>query len=251
MTMEQLQLTVLVDFLLISKEISLKKGITYYTNYQVISGTAINSKEEGKIFLKLRNAQGKYLHENSFNEDIYQDDISSSGFWIHVNAVFTNAKIKIWTSTEKSDFVPHQSQSVIMPIQQEMLSGDYISDVEHHEWGKVVLTGDESFNLDSTYQGIAQFSLFKNAKWLNDNIIRAISNHFKGVQFNGSWTKDNTITTIGGGNIRMMTSKYTTIEDFKAMLKSKYEAGTPVIIYYKLATSVDLALTDEQKKHKI
>ena len=40
-----------------------------------------------------------------------------------------------------TNFVEHQSQSAIMPIQQEMLTGDYVADVEHHEWGKI-----ESYN---------------------------------------------------------------------------------------------------------
>ena len=34
---------------------------------------------------------------------------------------------------------------------------------------------------------------------------------------------------------------------FKEYLKSKYDAGTPVVIYYKLATPNRLKFTDEQK----
>ena len=59
---------------------------------------------------------------------------------------------------------------------------------------------------------------------------------------------DNCIcNTTDGYSIRIMTSEYTTVEDFKTWLKSKYDEGSPVIIYYKLATPVDLALTPEQK----
>lgn len=255
-------------FFLKFKEISLKKGITYYTNYQVISGTAINSKEEGKIFLKLRNAQGKYLHENSFNEDIYQDDISSSGIWIHSNAVFTNAKIKIWTSTEKSDFVPHQSQTVIMPIQQEMLTGDYISDKEYHNWNKYVFTGEENISksgveVSNSYL-INQNSIpdLLNAELLNDNtrgtiVPNFLSTHFKtlapvdvvyhnniGITLcaNSSNLKDVTIR-FGFG----LDSNINTVDKCKAWLKSQYDAGTPVVVYYKLATQVYLELTEEQK----
>ena len=39
----------------------------------------------------------------------------------------------------------------------------------------------------------------------------------------------------------------TTVEEFKALLKSKYDAGTPVEVYYKLAASNELDFTDEQK----
>ncbi len=34
---------------------------------------------------------------------------------------------------------------------------------------------------------------------------------------------------------------------FKAWLKSLYNSGTPVVVYYKLATPTKLAFTDEQK----
>ena len=44
-----------------------------------------------------------------------------------------------------------------------------------------------------------------------------------------------------------MTSKYTTIDGFKALLKSKYDEGNPVVIYYKLEKTINLELTEEQK----
>lgn len=230
----------------LSKNIKIKKGKYTHSSSYIQSGLYISFDNLGYTMISSTVGKKRTI-------EITEDTTYKRYFiWIDKGTVLNNVEIKLQLEVgdTATDFVEHQSQSAIMPIQQEMLTGDYVADVEHHEWGKLVLTGDESFNLDSTYQGIAQFSLFKNAEWLNDNIIRAISNCFKGVQFNGSWTKDNTITTIGGGNIRIMTSKYTTIDTFKAWLKSLYQAGTPVIIYYKLATPVDLALTDEQKKEQ-
>ena len=38
-----------------------------------------------------------------------------------------------------------------------------------------------------------------------------------------------------------------TLTDFKAWLKAKYDAGNPVIVYYKLAEAINLELTTEQK----
>lgn len=233
-------------FFLNFKEISLKKGITYYTNYQVISGTAINSKEEGKIFLKIRNAQGKYLQENSFNEDIYQDDITSSGIWIHSNAVFTNAKIKIWTSTEKSDFVPHQSQTVIMPIQQEMLEGDYIDEHgEHHEWGKLVLTGDEKdsvFEQKESATGLVYFRVNCNWKKQNgkvlSNMLKVSTKHLSEIEQNADL-----IYSIVSGNeffIMLKDSSITSVALLKAKLKELNEAGTPLTIYYEIRKDVDV-----------
>lgn len=72
-------------------------------------------------------------------------DTIRSGMWLSASYVFNNATFKIYAyeSTEESQYEKHQSQSAIMPIQQEMLDGDYIDDVEHHEWGKLVLTGND------------------------------------------------------------------------------------------------------------
>ena len=35
-----------------------------------------------------------------------------------------------------------------MPIQQEMLEGDYVADVEHHEWGKIESYNNEKINTE-------------------------------------------------------------------------------------------------------
>lgn len=101
-------------------------------------------------------------------------------------------------------------------------------------FGEIVLTGSEDIKLRDTYQGIHQFDLTFNAEWVNDNIIRVKSNFFEGVVFNNSWTVDNSVTTIGGGNIRFMTSSYSTLADFKAFLKTQYDNGEPVVVIYKL-----------------
>ena len=135
-----------------------------------------------------------------------------------------------------------------------MLEGDYINEHgEHHEWGKLVLTGDETnISISDSVNGIKQFNIpkivYKNP---NTEEITARSNYFLGVKWDKSWTIDNCIcNTTNGYSIRIMTSEYTTVEDFKTGLKSKYEAGNPVTIYYKLATPIELELTEEQKKVK-
>lgn len=150
-----------------------------------------------------------------------------------------------------TDIEPHQSQKQIIPIQQEMLEEDYIEDVEHHEWGKLVLTGKENnINLNAiSSNGIAQFHLVtKVYKNPNTSEITAISNCFLGVHWDKSWLKNNCITTTTDGYaIRIMTVKYKTVEEFKNYLKQKYDEGNPVIVYYKLAEAIDLELTAEQK----
>ena len=113
-------------------------------------------------------------------DDTYiNKNITAIQFYINNSADY-NFIIKPGIYAEfQTEFTPHQSQTAIMPTQQEMLTGDYISSVEHHEWGKI-----ESYN--------------------------------------GETITTDYISTTG-------------------------ELTTGATVYYKLATPLDLELTEEQK----
>ena len=168
-----------------------------------------------------------------------------------------------YTIENLPSYIDHQSQTAIMPIQQEMLEGDYIADVEHHEWKKIVLTGNE--NWIKGYEDGAEREnlgfrveleeLKQIDKTQNYVLCGALCNYLKESLF---FTND--ISKEVWGNLNTfalsMSAQYTlafnigninTVEELKNFLNSKYEAGTPVTIYYKLATPVDLKLTEEQK----
>ena len=137
-----------------------------------------------------------------------------------------------------------KSQTAIMPIQQEMLSGDYIADVEHHEWGKIILTGNESWNKSSTTE-IDRFS-YNTSDY--PAFAEGLSNCFlvkKGISL-----EVGILIFNAGTQIVINFSNYgtTTLEAFKSWLKSKYDGGNPVIVYYKLAKPINLELTEEQKE---
>ena len=106
----------------------------------------------------------------------------------------------------------------------------------------------DSYKLQDIVENIDTENQFRYHNSLED--ITTYCNNFKSAaDINFNLMEDNTIFGGRGYQHQLLIrcDKYTTIEDFKAMLKSKYEAGTPVIIYYKLATPVDLELTSEQK----
>ncbi len=235
-------------FVLNMDKLQLKAGITYYQKVELISGS-ISGSNINNTFLSFAGA-GAWISSENFSQTNLTKDTEKTTIWINASAIFNNAVIKIWANIDKSDFVKQQSQTAIMPIQQEMLTGDYISSVEHHEWKKLVLTGNEDFEIATSSAG---FNAFLNRKIISDNSLEDITtycNNFKSAaDINFNLMEDNTIFGGRGYQHQLLIrcDKYTTIEDFKAMLKSKYEAGTPVIIYYKLATPVDLELTSEQK----
>lgn len=151
-----------------------------------------------------------------------------------------------------------KSQSLIMPIQQEMLEGDYIADVEHHEWVKIVLNGNEDIRIREAANSKKIFGIavekepiytsgaeFKN---IYCNMATASS---RDTLFN---TKTLNLISYGSANkyyndivFSFVETKNMTVDEFKAWVKNKYDAGTPIIVYYKLAEPINLELTSEQK----
>ena len=232
-------------------KLQLKAGITYYQKVELISGS-ISGSNINNTFLSF-DGSGAWISSINFSQTILNEDTEKTSIktsiWVNASAIFNNAVIKIWANTDESDFILHQSQTAIMPIQQEMLDGDYTADVEHHEWGKAILSGNEDVIIDGTYLGITQFkiAILNVKKQSNPSEICVLSNYFLGVEWNNSGTKNNSIVNRSDNSVRVMTSKYTTIDGFKALLKSKYDEGNPVVIYYKLEKTINLELTEEQK----
>lgn len=159
--------------------------------------------------------------------------------------------IQIEVGEQATEYVEHQSQTKIMPIQQEMLEGDYIEDVEHHGWKKIILTGNESYGFAETSMQPFRLNL-SDAEQLTpsqDVAPNVYCSHFTPVAWNSSKTElEAWVTALVGKQLAFGYRDTTTLEDWKAYLAEQYTAGTPVTIYYKLATPIDLELTEEQKE---
>ncbi len=182
-------------------------------------------------------------------------------------------EFQLWAElNDTTEYEQHKFQTVIMPVQQELLEDDYVADVEHHEWRKLILTGDETIiyydapsteianNLDTAYFTIG---ISEKAQGNSNNII---SNMFKNLYTastiwgNASSTSETLKESIAvdaairlrinkdrleGYENSLTSNEKTTL--LKTYIKSKYDSRTPVTIYYKLATPTDLELTSEQK----
>lgn len=151
---------------------------------------------------------------------------------------------------QTEEYIEHQSQTAIMPIQQEMLTGDYIGSVEHHEWGKLVLTGNENFVQAQNANKLNYFYLSLNSVKIKGKII---SNMLKNIESGMIWNKtsyDDVVSSASNSktiNIMLSDTTITTLQQFKEKLKELYNAGTPIIICYELAEPIDLELISEQK----
>lgn len=163
------------------------------------------------------------------------------------------------TATEK---VEPQSQTKIMPIQQEMLEGDYIEDVEHHTWNKVSLLGQDNWNYNF-YQEKENTIYFVLEGQVDSGvtatqIAEAMCNRLSTVYTaNTLWNNDSEGFALQGNSLRVRINKSLIPNwnsdgtyDVKNSLLRAYLKENNYIFYYKRATPLDLELTEEQKEAK-
>lgn len=168
--------------------------------------------------------------------------------------------IMLEQNSAATNYEEHQEQSYILPIQQEMLQGDLftqgLNKKEIHHWGKLILNGTETFifsdnnariRTDSNY--ITQLSnVYIKSPNTSSNITPLLCNYYSGGAQGTTIKGSNKISfsQYNGINFLYFPADYETVDDFKTFLKLKYDAGTPVVIYYKLATPTSMNCTEEQ-----
>lgn len=197
-------------------------------------------------FSNIQNYEINQIYEKSYTPTVDTEIMVKS--W--GNASNETIEFQFWAElNELTEYVPYQSQSKILPIQQEMLEGDYIEDVEHHGWNKKILTGNESYGFAET--SVQPFRLnLSDAEQLTtsqDIAPNVYCSHFTPVAWNSSKDKlDAWTTALVGTQLAFEYREITTLEDWKAWLQEQYNSGNPVIVYYKLAIPLELELTPEQ-----
>lgn len=221
-----------------------------------IQGIQISQANNKRVALYDTN---KEWVKQAYFQYVSQSGIFSFSFTVTRNGYIrfshysSDTDIQIEKGNIASDYAKHEEQSLVLDIQKPMLKGDYFdkkNNKEVHKWIERELTGTENIILSDTVDGIAQFTLsqFYDGDYDTGNTnINAYSNCYKGVPYQNSWLKDNSISIVGGYAPRIMTSEYSTVEEFKQMLAEKYEEGNPVKIYYKLINPKEIELTEEQK----
>ena len=169
-------------------------------------------------------------------------------------------KIILEQNSTATDYEQHEEQIYIMPVQQEMLVNDYPdydNEEEVHVWGKKILTGDEGWRMPSSNDTNAVFTNLSNTdfcdfksdtdiQYCNCFKYRGIAQGFadalnKGVGIYSFYSVNKYEYIVAPKAIA------SSVNEWKAYLKSQYDAGTPVIVYYKQQTPTRLPFTDEQK----
>lgn len=100
---------------------------------------------------------------------------------------------------------------------------------------KLVLTGEENW---SNVGGQAPFQYTpSNFGMLSQDVAFYICSHYKAIAYNDSWTSNYKFVSATAQGLRFKDSSFNpSLDNFKSFLAAQYAAGTPVTVWYVLAT---------------
>ena len=195
------------------------------------------------------------LSKQELNSKKFICDDSGIYIWF-VNSTLNDSikeSFQIEEGSIESSFEQHEEQSYIMPIQKEMLEGDYFdfeNEEEVHSFGKKVLTGNENWSRGTTRKGFYYFDYsdnnFVGSYNAKSDIFCNIAEEMSASDLY-EITSQKYLIAVYTKTLRLSLNNISTVDELKSYLKAQYDAGTPVTIYYKLATPQRIAFTDEQK----
>lgn len=190
-------------------------------------------------------------------------------FWLTVNkgAVCNNLELNLQLAKGSivKPFVENNEQNYILDIQEPMLTGDYFDldrKKEVHNWNKITLKGTETIErIDTQASGKYRFAITVNdiQPVASDTSALAVINNLVSERLkvgsnNDTYInrKDSTMHMRINGTKQIIVyienCSQMSVTEFKAFLQEQYNAGTPVEIWYKLATTTELDLTEAQIK---
>lgn len=247
---------------------TLKKGQKYYFSFDTDnSGLQVYRQTEKELGLKNASAysftcDGK---RKTFSAVAIENKTIRASIIIRLSdssdTVISLSNFMISTY-EDATYEENQEQTYIMPTQAEMLQGDYFdfdNEEEVHVWNKKILTGDEGWRMPSSNDSNVVFANLSNINFCDFNSDTDIqySNHFKhnGIAQGFAAALNKGIGMYSYLDLEGCRYEYivvpkavaSSVNEWKEYLKSQYDAGTPVVIYYKQQTPTRLKFIDEQK----
>lgn len=238
--------------------IKVKPNTTY-----TLSGVMIPNKWTHRI--SEYDAQLVHTKQNQKTFDGFHTfTTSSTTKYIRFNLISGNngfdydlSSIQLEENKKKTTLEQHEEQSYIMPVQQEMLQGDYFdfdNEKEVHVWGKKILDGTELWNKSGNKYPTFYFSPCDiSSKFAVPENAKGLCNYFK--QIGSIWGQDvmafdiaNITTTHSDFRFCLgSNSTITTLEEWKNKLSEMYNSGQPLVLYLQLRTPIRQKFTDEQK----
>ena len=159
--------------------------------------------------------------------------------WSSFNSGF---KFKLAMLNTGSTALPYEPYGIKIPISSASTTTPvYLGEVEStRQIKQLVLTGEENFQEHSSISGL--FTLTSITDYLFVNATTTLSTHYNSVSNYGSSYVPNGCLAFFWGSGRterilyIHDDTYTSADDFKAYLAQQYANGTPVTVWYVLAT---------------
>ena len=198
----------------------------------VINGKSIRSHNEESTTPYLSSIVASVETTDDFIRFTYE-----YGYFVFVS------NIQLELGSEATEYEPYRDP-IMTPIYlpKPLYKNDYIRKDRtggkvHREWGVKVFDGTEEFSTNAQIK--SWFMLADSTVYPNKY---AYCTHFSynssaSALIAGQFSTGNTIDYTGRYVFRM--SDGTTLDDFKAFLASEYAKGTPVTVYYPLATPTE------------
>ena len=204
------------------------------------------------------NSQFLNINEYALNQiykkeyTVTEDSLIEIRNWGNENS--ETYEFQLWAEIGSlTDYIQHEEQSYIMPVQQEMLQGDYFdfdNEEEVHIFGKKVLTGNENWSRGTTRKGFYYFDYsdnnFVGSYNAKSDIFCNIAEKISASDLY-EITSQKYLIAVYTKTLRLSLNNISTVDELKSYLKAQYDAGIPVVVYYKLATPTRLKFTEEQK----
>lgn len=230
----------------------LKENETYTLSCRKKSGTV----DKAVSFFVQITEDNKTITTSIGNSATRSDCTGIYRFWVYVPSGTTCTNLVIQPQLEQgstaTNFVEHQEEEYIIPVQQEMLEGDYIDSTEYHTWGKMILTGEETWGVENTgcFRILQNKLPFVCKKPSSSNVLLGnLCNSYIEKTPYDTYNKIQGFAVDPSGNFTIYDNSYSKNSDltgFKTMLAEKYNNGNPIVCYLQLATPINLALTEEQ-----
>lgn len=220
---------------------------------------AYNNYYNGKATILLPNEKNRVFYEYKITKAVQK--ISIVGH-LQGNTNLEISNIAVIEGTDNK-YTEYKEQVISMPVQQELFKDDYIEDVEHHEWKKIIVDGINYGSPSYVFpNGMFVLHNLKEAQAIKDAISQkdwavsennVVCSHLPTTTtYSIQVTGKKGISNNPSGLIIMKIDDSTadnstwTSEAVNEYLQQQNEKGQPLTVWYKTTEPYDLELTEDQ-----
>lgn len=216
-------------------------GMTYYISFTPMSlnlrATIYTADGNNKVKRRIAN------YSTNFPDNKELTILSDEQYIVINISVNTIATVEVTKPMITTNIIPYEPYGIKIPISSANTTTPvYLGEVQTtRKIKKLVLTGEENWDQIS---GNAPYRLLLPTMMsiANRDAIFFMCSHFLAVSNNTSWSQYDSCVSVsfsGGISVKGLQFRYTAVsslDSFKSYLAAQYAAGTPVTVWYVLAT---------------